>query len=249
MAQKRMFSLKIIDTDLFIEMPQSTRLLYYELCMRADDDGFVASPNKIRKITGCSEDDYKILMAKQYIIPFESGICVIKHWRIHNLIRVDRYSETEYKQEKSMLADNNGKYELGTQNVIPIGNQRCTQVRVGKVREDKISIDIDKETTFEQFWNCYPKKISKKDAIKAWNKIQLVDVLFEKIMVGLTNAIKSVDWVKDGGKYIPHPATWLNGERWNDIVEEAQTDLFTGKQPYKKESHMDMINSLLEECK
>ncbi len=140
-ANKRMFSMKIIDTDLFIEMPQSTRLLYYELCMRADDDGFVASPNKIRKITGCSEDDYKILMAKQYIIPFESGICVIKHWRIHNLIRVDRYNETEYLQEKSMLVDNGGKYEIGTQNVIPKvipdGTQRGTQVRVDKVRVDK----------------------------------------------------------------------------------------------------------------
>jgi len=143
MAQKRMFSLKVIDTDLFIEMPQSTRLLYYELCMRADDDGFVASPNKIRKITGCSEDDYKILMAKQYIIPFESGVCVIKHWRIHNLIRADRYNETEYRLEKSALIDDNGKYEIGTQNVIPIGNQMDTQVRLGKVSKGKVRLDKD----------------------------------------------------------------------------------------------------------
>jgi hypothetical protein len=135
-----MFSLKIIDTDMFLDMPQSTRLLYYELCMRADDDGFVASPKKILKMVGCSEDDYKILMAKQYIIPFESGVCVIKHWLVHNLIRSDRYIETEYKLEKSMLVEYNNKYEMTDINVIPNDNQMEPQVRLGK---DSIGKDID----------------------------------------------------------------------------------------------------------
>jgi hypothetical protein len=137
-----MFSLRIIDTDLFLDMPQSARLLYYDLSMRADDDGFVASPKKIQRMIGCSDDDLKILIAKQFIIPFESGICVIKHWRIHNYIRSDRYAETLYKEEKQLLVECDGTYELsGIPNVIPTVNQmsyqRDTQDRIGKDRIDK----------------------------------------------------------------------------------------------------------------
>jgi uncharacterized phage protein (TIGR02220 family) len=140
-----MFSLKIIDTDLFLDMPQSARLLYYDLSMRADDDGFVASPKKIQRMIGCSDDDLKILIAKQFIIPFESGICVIKHWRIHNYIRSDRYAETLYKEERQLLVETDGTYELnGIPNVIPSVNQmsyqRDTQDRLGK---DRLSKDKD----------------------------------------------------------------------------------------------------------
>jgi hypothetical protein len=174
MAQRRMFSLKIIDTDMFLDMPQSTRLLYYELCMRADDDGFVASPKKILKMVGCSEDDYKILMAKQYIIPFESGICVIKHWLVHNLIRSDRYIETEYKLEKSMLVESNNKYELTDINVIPNGNQMEPQVRLGKdsIGEDNNSgtspqKNIFKPPTLEEV-QAYCKERNNKVDAERW---------------------------------------------------------------------------------
>lgn len=149
MAQRRMMSLKIIDTDLFLEMPISARLLYYDLCMRADDDGFVSSPKKIQKMTGCSEDDLKLLMAKQFIIPFETGICVIKHWKIHNYIRTDRYQETEYKQEKQMLETVDNTYSLT--NVIPNVNQMSyqmdTQVRLGK---DSIGKDNNIHKKFQK---------------------------------------------------------------------------------------------------
>lgn len=111
MAKRRMFSLDIIDTDLFMEMPQTSRLLYYELCMRADDDGFVSSPKKIMKMVGCNEDDFKVLTAKQFIIPFDTGIVVIKHWKIHNYIQKDRYKETIYLDEKDELyQEKNGMY-------------------------------------------------------------------------------------------------------------------------------------------
>lgn len=111
MAKRRMFSLDIIDTDLFMEMPQSSRLLYYELCMRADDDGFVSSPKKIMKMVGCNEDDFRVLTTKQFIIPFDTGIVVIKHWKIHNYIQKDRYKETIYLDEKSELhQEKNGMY-------------------------------------------------------------------------------------------------------------------------------------------
>ncbi len=142
MAQRRMFSLKIIDTDLFLDMPMSARLLYYDLSMRADDDGFVASPKKIQRMIGASDDDFKLLIAKRFIIPFESGVCVIKHWRIHNYIRADRYAESIYQEEKKQLVENNGTYELGTTpnvipNVIPDGYKMDTQVRLGKDRLGK----------------------------------------------------------------------------------------------------------------
>lgn len=121
MAEKRMFSKKIIDTDWFMDMPASTQNLYFHLSMRADDDGFVASPKRIIKLIGATEDDYKILISKKFVIPFETGICVISDWRINNYLRTDRYTETTYKDEKNMLTLNeNGKYQLGIPSGIPM---------------------------------------------------------------------------------------------------------------------------------
>lgn len=120
MAEKRMFSKKIIDTDWFMEMPASSQNLYFHLSMRADDDGFVSSPKRIIKLIGATEDDYKLLIAKRFVIPFESGVCVITDWRINNYLRNDRYTETIYQEEKQTLKLNeNGKYELGIPNGIP----------------------------------------------------------------------------------------------------------------------------------
>jgi hypothetical protein len=125
LANRRMFSLKIVDTDAFLDMPQTAQLLYYSLAMRADDDGFVSNPKKVMRMIGSQDDDYKLLILKKFIIPFDSGVCVIKHWLIHNLIRGDRYMETQYVREKSMLVveDKTRKYSLrdnsGMQDVIP----------------------------------------------------------------------------------------------------------------------------------
>lgn len=132
-ALRRMFSLSIVDTDEFISMPMSARLLYYELGMRADDDGFVSNWKKILLFTGLKEDDMKILIAKAFIIPFDSGIIVIRHWRLNNFIRTDRYKPTIYKKELEKLeVDENGIYQE-IQVGIPSGNQmvyqRYTQVR------------------------------------------------------------------------------------------------------------------------
>ena len=103
MANRRMFSLSVVDTDLFLDMPQSTQNLYFHLGMRADDDGFVSNTKKIMKMIGATDDDIKLLIAKQYIIPFDSGIIVIKHWRMNNYLRNDRYKETNYKEEKQKI--------------------------------------------------------------------------------------------------------------------------------------------------
>ena len=108
-----MFSKTIIDSDAFIDMPISARLLYYDLAMRADDDGFVNSPKKIIRMTRVSDEDLNTLKEKKFIIPFENGVVVIKHWKIHNYIRKDTYNETAYKEEKALLElDENKSYKL-----------------------------------------------------------------------------------------------------------------------------------------
>ena len=115
MAQKRMFSLSVVDTDKFLEMPISARLLYYELGMRADDDGFVSNWKKILLFTGLKEDDLKILIMKNFIIPFESGVIVIRHWRMNNYLQNDRIKPTIYQEElKELNLDNNNVYNLYT---------------------------------------------------------------------------------------------------------------------------------------
>ena len=149
MAERRMFAKTIIDSDMFIDMPMSARLLYYDLAMRADDDGFVNSPKKIMRFVGASMDDMNVLIAKQFIIPFESGVVVIKHWRIHNYIRKDTYKETPYKDEKALLyLDENNGYRL--ENECPSTNRQrtvdepSTQVRLGKDRLGKDRLGKDR---------------------------------------------------------------------------------------------------------
>lgn len=122
MAEKRMFSIKLIDTDLFLELPISSQNLYFHLGMRADDDGFVDKPKTIMKVVGAKEDDLKILIMKRFIIPFDNGLIVIRHWRLNNYLRSDRYNETKYLEEKSMLSiKENGEYELKNDVGIPSG--------------------------------------------------------------------------------------------------------------------------------
>ncbi|MFV0497241.1 MAG: hypothetical protein ACK5L0_03595 [Candidatus Fimivivens sp.] len=104
MAERRMFSKTVIDSDAFLDMPLSTQALYFHLSMRADDDGFVNNPKKIQRMIGAADGDLKILVVKRFVIAFDSGIIVIKHWRMHNYIQPDRYKPTVYEAEKSQLA-------------------------------------------------------------------------------------------------------------------------------------------------
>lgn len=148
MAERRMFAKTIIDSDAFIDMPVTARLLYYDLAMRADDDGFVNSPKKIMRMIGASQDDLSILILRKFIIPFESGVVVIKHWRIHNYIQKDRYHPSKYEDEKAMLSvQENGAYTLNDVSEVDTGciqvvSKMDTQVRLGKVRLGKDRLDI-----------------------------------------------------------------------------------------------------------
>lgn len=142
MAERRMFAKTIIDSDAFLDMPLSTQALYFHLSMRADDDGFINNPRKIQRMIGSSDDDLKLLNAKRFIISFESGVIVIKHWKIHNYIQKDRYKPTLYQEEKAMLDDkNNISYTVDTECIQDVSNMD-TQVRLGK---DRLGKDRDRK--------------------------------------------------------------------------------------------------------
>ena len=154
MAERRMFAKTIIDSDAFLDMPLSAQSLYFHLAMRADDDGFVNNPKKVQRIIGASDDDCKLLIMKRFILAFESGVIVIKHWRIHNYIRNDRYKETLYQDERSALIidERNAYTEANGHFGIPNGYQRETQDRIelGKNSiEDNISSEKSKEKNSE----------------------------------------------------------------------------------------------------
>ena len=147
MAERRMFAKTIIDSDAFLEMPITSQLLYFHLSMRADDDGFVNKPKSIMRMIGCKDDDLMILFGKKFLIPFESGVVVIKHWKIHNYIRRDTYTETKYKEEKATLEmDENNAYRLASGEPLQLCDESVTgsstQDRLGKDRLGKESIDI-----------------------------------------------------------------------------------------------------------
>ncbi len=163
MAERRMFAKAIIDSDAFIDMPVTARLLYYDLSMRADDDGFVNSPNKIMRMIGASENDLNILIDKNFVISFESGVLCIKHWKIHNFIRKDRYKPTHYQDElKTLYIKEDGAYTTDinqawqpndnqwSTNGQPNDNQRLTQVRLGKDRLGKDRKYNEQTYDFEQ---------------------------------------------------------------------------------------------------
>ena len=120
MAERRMFAKTIVLSDAFLDMPLSARCLYFTLGMLADDDGFINSPKSVMRQCGASNDDMNILFSKSFLIPFESGVVVIKHWRINNYLRSDRYVETKYTDEKSRLrVEDNGRYTVGIPSGIP----------------------------------------------------------------------------------------------------------------------------------
>lgn len=156
MAERRMFTKKITESDAFLDMPMSTQCLYFHLNMTADDDGFVNNPKRIQRLIGANDDDLKLLIAKNFVLIFESGVIVIKHWKMHNYIQSDRYKPTDYADEKSMLymkpnksytLDENTMYTKCIQNVS-VGKDRLGKDSIDKYKEKEISKDISKKKNF-----------------------------------------------------------------------------------------------------
>lgn len=155
MAERRMMAKSVIETDNFMDMPMTTQCLYFHMLIRADDDGFVSNPKRIMREVGCNEDDMKLLVAKGYVILFDSGVIVIRHWKIHNLIRKDRYKPSLCEERNMVSLENNKVYHIigfttprvGMSVGIPTDNQpaprlsdnRDPQDRLGKDRSEKDS--------------------------------------------------------------------------------------------------------------
>lgn len=233
MAQKRMFSNLVIGSDDFLEMPDSSQNLYFHLSMQADDDGFVDNWKSIMRMTGKKEDDLKILITKSFVLPFESGLLVIRHWKLNNYIQKDRYKETIHKKEKEQLVtDQNNVYGLDTNCILSIDKNRLDKSSIDKSNiygeniaeespklsneEAEINIIDQWEMQFNEFYKKYPRKV-KKQVVKKWfQKNKPTNELFSSIMHSLEQFRTSKDWQKDGGQFIPYPSTWLNQKRWED---------------------------------
>lgn len=167
MANKRMFTMKICDSDAFLDMPLSSQCLYFHLNMRADDDGFVGNPKRIMRIIGASAEDLEVLIENRFILTFEDGVIVIKHWRMHNTLSTNRYHETQYVDEKNMLrVKENGAYSFNAGDVIDDSKLIEKSGRLSKKQMEKrrnfdatlthpdidkgLDIDIDKEKESEK---------------------------------------------------------------------------------------------------
>lgn len=217
MARRRMFSLDVVDTDAFLDLPASSQSLYFHLGMRADDDGFISSPRRIASTVNASADDLKLLIAKGFIIPFASGVCVVRDWKINNYIQRDRYTPTLYAEEKSQLeSGKNGRYLPLDTKCIQTVSKPDTQERIelGYISSPTAqSTDKGYDVSFSAFWNAYPRKVGKGAAQKAFSK---VGVPLDTLLTALEQQKRSDQWNRDGGQYIPYPATWLNQRRWED---------------------------------
>lgn len=138
MANRRMFSLDVVDTDIFLDLPISSQALYFHLGMRADDDGFVSSPKRVTAMIGANQDDLKLLIAKGFVIVLEGGVVVIRHWKQNNYIQSDRHKDTIYQSQKAALTVNNGIYEVDTECIQTV-SEMDTQVSIDKNSKEKDS--------------------------------------------------------------------------------------------------------------
>lgn len=188
-----MFDMEIIGTDSFLSMPSSTQNLYFHLSMRADDDGFVSNPKQIMMMAKSTEDDFKVLLAKKYIIPFDSGICVIRHWRINNYLRADRYHPTIHTEEREQLMlDKSGAYALQDDRYttgIPLGTPPGTP-SIDKYSIDSNNIYIILEQEFGR--PISPMEI---EVIDTWKElpIEIIKLAIKEAVTSNNKAIKYVD--------------------------------------------------------
>lgn len=246
MAERRMFTKKITDDDHFLNLSSPAQALYLHLSMNADDDGFCNQITASMFKAHASVTDLEALLKNRYIYQFDSGVIVIKHWRMANALRKDRYTPTAFKNEMAMLkVGENGAYKFPDSNDmvaerLPNGCQlvaeRLPQVSIGKISIDKnnkntiscnenseIEVLDQKEMWFESFWEIYPKHQDKKKAKQKFLKLCTNEKEYKAIMDGLRNVLPI--WAKKDTKYIPMPTTWLNGERWNDEVDLHMEEL------------------------
>lgn len=240
MAERRMFSKSIIDSDIFLDMPLSTQCLYFHLSMRADDDGFVNKTKRIMRMIGSSDDDLKILIAKNFVLPFESGLVVITHWKIHNYIQKDRYHPSTEDEKMLITVGKSGIYEyVSNQKFDEPSEQKCIQavsevdtcctqngnigkVRLGKVRLTNNSCSSDKQMNnslnmeFEQIWNLYPRKQGRKRAFEAFKRSIKHGASVEEIKAGVQRYVEHIRLNRIEQQFIKMGSTFFTNESWAD---------------------------------
>ena len=227
MAERRMFTKKVTDDDHFMELSASAQALYLHLNMSADDDGFCNQISVAMFKAHASVQDLEALLEKRYIYQFENGVIVIKHWRMANALRKDRYTPTAFQEELAKLQlKDNGSYTWlpdGCQTVAAcLPQDRLGKDRIGKDRIGNNTLsepEHEYSESFEKFWEAYPKKVGKKEASRAFKKVkEPLDVLLDAI----EEQKLSEQWSKENGRFIPNPATWLNQGRWEDHLERRE---------------------------
>ena len=244
MAGKRMFSNKITDDDNFTSLSSSAQALYFHLNQSADDDGFNNQVSLAMHKAHASADDLKVLMAKRYIIRFESGVIVIKHWRLHNTLRKDRYTPTTFQEELKCLGlKDNGAYTMHRFQGNPLLEGEWLPNGCQVVATDKYSIDknsviennnsIDSaesiepeveqtasnktiESEFEELWKLYPRKVGKAKALTYYQKARKKDTTFEEVKQGILNYCAEIKKKKTELRYVKHGSTWFNNQGWKD---------------------------------
>lgn len=216
MAQKRMFDKAITNSDTFLELTDACQNLYFHLSMNADDDGFVDNWKSILRMTNHKPSDMQELAKASFIIPFESGVIVIRHWRMNNYLRVDRYKETTHKFEKSLLKlGENEEYLLDNEVFgIPMVNPDKNSIEENSIDNNIYSVE------FEELWKLYPKKIGKQDALKHYTNARKKGTTFEEVKEGLNKYLQYCEKTK---WYSPKDgSTWFHKKSWNDVYEEEQ---------------------------
>lgn len=220
MAERRMFAKTIIDSDAFLDMPMSSQCLYFHLSMRADDDGFLNNPKKIQRMIGASDDDLKLLIAKNFLIPFESGVVVIKHWKIHNYIQKDRYKPTVYAEEMAQLDEKeNGAYTLCIQD----GYRMETQDRL-ELGEDSIGKD------------SVGKSVRHAHGEYGW--VKLTDAQYEKLLqeMGPAELDRCITYIDEAAQKTGNKNKWKD---WNLVVRKCYREGW-GKRYQQRSPQNDM---------
>lgn len=214
MKERRMFTKKVTESDSFLEMPCSTQVLYFHLSMNADDDGFVNSPKRVQKMCGATDDDVKELISKKFIIPFDGGIVVIRHWRLHNYIQKDRYIPTDYISEKNQLrSEKNGAYILG-----------CTEASSANEKKEQVE-NRGYNDSFEEMWKIYPRKMEKARAYKCYNARLRSGYSEEELLKSVINYAKYCKENNIEKKYIKHCSTFFSDSTpFIDFLEDKEND-------------------------
>lgn len=220
MAQKRMFDKAITNSDNFLELTDACQNLYFHLSMNADDDGFVDNWKSILRMTNHKPADMQELVKTSFIIPFESGVIVIRHWRMNNYLRQDRYKETTHKVEKSLLKlGKNEEYLLDSECIgIPMVDTDKNSIDKNSIDKNNILCANQKkyEKEFEELWKLYPNKKGKDKAQEKYIKARQQGTTYEEVLSGLNNYNEYIKKTKTSLQYVKNGSSWFNQKCWKD---------------------------------